>query len=174
MIHGRTRLEAGAGFPGDPGGFTPPGGGGGNPPNPPIDPTTRGPDDPGGGGGPVDVIGDGSILCSRIHTVSIQNLPDGLSPNAMRFQGVWTLIYAGGNWSCAIPNDGSQEVLGITLSGSESGGWFVNGNNSSVPTAAFEFQSNIMTKCPGQSVYPMNPPTQRGMGEYAGTTCSVG
>ena len=145
MVHGRFRIVAGGGTPGDPGGGGDGGGGGDDPPNPPIDPNDRGPDDPGGGGGPIS-DGSGADGCSLLHTVKFdRDSPD--EGDSHFFNGVWFLTWVGGNWTL---QDG---VYSVSITHSDSDGFnYVTCSVIGIGTIA-TFKSAVASKCPGQSLY---------------------
>lgn len=150
MLHGRFRIIAGGGLPGDPGGgVTIPGGGGGgggDPPNPPIDPTTRGPDDPGGGGGPIN-DGGGADRCSLIHTVKFdRDSPDQGDSNF--FNGVWFCTWDGGGWQAPAVG-----FYSVRITQGVDGKCYVTASVTGIGVVA-TFASAVATKCPGQSLYP--------------------
>lgn len=178
MIHGRFRNLGAFGAPGDPGGSnTPPGGGGGPPgpggPNPPDD-GNGGPDDPGGYGGPVGNPGAGTGVerCSLIHTISIQNLPADLPLSMLRFQGVWVATFNGAEWLAEVFTSGGEHQW-ITLEKTD-----VFNVNLVIDALGAQvvciFSASIDTVCPGQSLYPITAPTDRGFGDFAGSRCLVG
>lgn len=173
MIRGRWRILNGSGMPGDPGGSP------GNFPNPPNDPSTRGTNDPGGFGGPVStpttdpLFPSGFVACSRYHQISIQNIPASVF-GVDHFAGLHTVEHvADYEWRYDFPAPHVGDSIVITIDGTTlewlAQLWLFSGS----PQLLAQFRG-VATHCPGQSMYPLDPPNDRGLGDMSGTTCSVG